>query len=117
MTGQTGVTLRVVSNRLPAMSSALRAAVVDQVATSSFDVQARAQAVVPVRTGTLRRSIHVLFANGGLRASIGPSVTYGPPVEFGTRFMAARPYMRPAAALVLPRFADALKRLLGARLR
>ena len=108
-----GVTVRVVSNRLPEASAALHRAVVDQVKTSTLDVQARAQAVVVVRTGTLRRSIHSVFENGGLRGICGPSVEYAPYIEFGTRFQAARPYMRPAAALILPKFADALKALLA----
>jgi len=108
-----GVTVRVVSNRLPEASAALHRAVVDQVKTSTLDVQARAQAVVPVRTGLLRRSIHSVFENGGLRGICGPSASYGVFIEFGTRFQAARPYMRPAAALILPKFADALKALLA----
>jgi len=108
-----GITIRVVSNRLPEASAALHRAVVDQVKASTLDVQARAQAVVPVRTGLLRRSIHSVFENGGLRGICGPSVSYAPYIEFGTRHMAARPYMRPAAALVLPKFAEAIRALLG----
>jgi len=111
--GQTSVTIRVVSNRIPQLPAALKAQVVEQVKKSTLDVQARAQQVVPVRTGTLRRSIHSIFEQGGLRGICGPSVAYGAPVEFGTRHMGARPYMRPAAEIVLPRFADELKRILG----
>jgi hypothetical protein len=113
MAGQTSVTVRVVSNRIPDLPAALRAQVVAQVKTSTLDVQARAQQVVPVRTGTLRRSIHAIFEQGGMRGICGPSVDYGLPVEMGSRGRAARPYMRPAAELVLPRFADELKRILG----
>jgi HK97 gp10 family phage protein len=107
-----GVAVRVVSNRLPQADAAINAAIRDQVARSGYDVQARAQAVVPVRTGTLRRSITTVIERGGLRAVIGPSVDYGQWVEFGTRHMAARPYMRPAAALILPKFADAVRAIL-----
>jgi HK97 gp10 family phage protein len=112
-TSKTSVTVRVVTNRLPQMSEAVHAAAVQQVKRSTLDVQARAQAVVPVLTGTLRRSITSQFTKGGLTGTCGPSVEYGGPVEFGTRHMAARPYMRPAAALVLPKFADELKAILG----
>jgi HK97 gp10 family phage protein len=105
-------TVRVVSNDIPRLPAELRGAVADQVARSSYEVQARAQAVIPVKTGTLRRSIHVVFEQGGLRGIIGPSVDYGVFVELGTRRMAARPYMRPAAAFVLPRFGAALKAIL-----
>jgi HK97 gp10 family phage protein len=110
---QTGVSVKVVFNHLPQAATALHAAVVDQVKTSTLDVEARAKQVVAVDTGTLRRSIHSVFENGGLKGICGPSVSYAPFIEFGTRHMAARPYMRPAAALVLPRFADELKRILG----
>lgn len=113
MAGQTGVTIRVVSNRIPTVSSALTAAVVEQVNVSTLDVEARAKERVPVKTGTLRRSIHSVFENGGLRGICGPSVFYAAFVEFGTRHMAARPYMRPAAAAVLPRFAESIRRIVG----
>ena len=113
MAAQTGITIRVVSNTIPALPAALRKQVVDQVARSTFDIEARAKQVCPVRTGTLRRSIHSVFEAGGLRGICGPSVDYGLPVEVGTRHMGARPYMRPAAELVLPKFADELKRILA----
>jgi HK97 gp10 family phage protein len=109
---QTGLTVRVVVNRLPAAETALHTAVVEQVKRSTYDVEARAKELAPVRTGTLRRSIHSIFEDGGLRGIVGPSVDYGAPVELGTRHMAARPYMRPSAALVLPRFADEIKAVL-----
>lgn len=114
MAGRTGVTVVVRSNRLPEIGAAIRPAVVAEVQRAAFDIEARAKAKTPVRTGTLRRSIHSLFQNGGLTALVGPSVLYGKFVEFGTRHMAARPFMRPAAEQVLPGFAAAVKRALGA---
>lgn len=113
MAGGTGVTVRVVSNRLPQISAAIKPAVVNEVKVASFDIEAQAKAKVPVKTGTLRRSIHSVFSNGGLTGTIGPSVSYGKFVEFGTRRMGARPYMRPAAEAVLPKFAAAVKRALA----
>jgi HK97 gp10 family phage protein len=109
---KTGVTIRVISNKLPAISAGIRPAVAGEVKKATFDVEAKAKAKVPVKTGTLRRSIHSVFSNGGLTGIVGPSVLYGKFVEFPTRRMAARPYMRPAAEAVLPRFADAVKRAL-----
>jgi len=104
-----GSTIRVVYNNLPKLPPELHKAAVDEIARSAFEVEAGAKAVVPVRTGLLRRSIHTVFELGGLRALVGPSVFYGVYVEFGTRHMAARPYMRPAAAKTLPRFIDRMK--------
>lgn len=113
MAGSTGVQIRIVSNRLPEISAAIRPAVVQEVQKATYDVEARAKQVVPVKTGTLRRSIHSVFSNGGLTGIVGPSVSYSAFVEFGTRRMAARPYMRPAAEQVLPGFTTAVKRALG----
>lgn len=113
MAGRTGVTVVVKSDRLPEISAAIRPAVVGEVKRATFDVEAKAKAKVPVRTGTLRRSIHSVFQNGGLTGLVGPSVLYGKFVEFGTRHSAARPFMRPAANQVLPGFASAVKRALG----
>lgn len=110
---KTGVQIVVKSNRLPQMPALIRAAVVQEVSTATLQVEAKSKALVPVKTGALRRSIHSVFENGGLTGLVGPSVSYGKFVEFGTRRMGARPYMRPAAAQVLPGFADAVKRALA----
>lgn len=113
MAGKTGVTIVVKSNHLPQISAAIRPAVVAEVQKATYDVEAQAKAKAPVKTGTLRRSIHSVFSNGGLTGIVGPSVLYGKFVEFGTRRMGARPYMRPAAEAVLPKFADAVKRAIA----
>lgn len=110
----TGMTVRIVSNRLPQMPSLIHAAVAAEVEKASYRVEAQAKAMAPVRTGTLRRSIHTVMSNGGLTGTIGPSVLYGKFVEFGTRRMGARPYMRPAAERELPKFAAAVKSALAA---
>lgn len=116
MAGQTGATIRVISNRLPQVPAMLRTAVNAEVAKAAFEIQAQAQAKAPVKTGTLRRSIHTVIEDGGRRAKVGPSVEYGTYVEFGTRRAGARPFMRPAAEAVLPKFAAAVRAVL-ARLR
>lgn len=114
MAGRTGVTVRIVSNRLPQMPAQIRAAVVQEVSKATLDVEAKAKALTPVKTGTLRRSIHSVFENGGLTGLVGPSAFYGKYIEFGVRNRAARPFMRPAAEAVLPGFTAAVKRALGA---
>lgn len=113
MAGRTGVTVIVKSNRLPEMPAVIHAAVVGEVKKATYDVEAKSKAIAPVKTGLLRRSIHSVFENGGLTGLVGPSVLYGKFVEFGTRRMGARPYMRPAAEQVLPKFVDDVKRALG----
>ena len=98
----------MVFNYLPAVSSALHAGAVAEVAKAGYDIEAAAKAKTPARTGTLRRSIHTVISAGGLTATVGPSARYGRYVEMGTRHMGARPYLRPAAEAVYPRFKDAM---------
>ena len=112
-TSTTGVTIRVISNRIPSLPDEVRKLVAAEVERGIYAVEAGAKQKAPVKTGTLRRSIHSVFERGGLRGICGPSVLYGIFVEFGTRHMAARPYMRPAAEAALPKLVDALKRALG----
>ena len=113
MAGQTGVTVRVVSNRIPSMPAAIRSAVAAEVQKAAFRIEADAKARVPVKTATLQRSIHTVMSNGGLTGTVGPSVFYGIYVEMGTRRMGARPYMRPAAEKNLPAFMAAVRAALG----
>ena len=109
----TGVTVRVVSNRIPAMPAAIRAAVAAEVQKAAFQIEADAKAKVPVKTSTLQRSIHTIMSNGGMTAHVGPSVFYGIYVEFGSRGRGPRPYMRPAAEKNLPTFLAAVKSALA----
>lgn len=47
-------------------------------------------------TGNLKRSIGLEFKDGGMTAEVEPKAEYAAYVEYGTRFMDAQPYMRPA---------------------
>lgn len=72
-------------------------------------------------TGNLRNSINVERPSATVR-TIGPtggSTTRGTPVkkygyflEFGTRRMAPRPYMRPSLALVVQKFRSIFRKLI-----
>lgn len=105
----TGVTIRIVHNELPEIVDAMKPNIERIVKAHTLDLEARAKSMVPVKTGALRRSIHSVFSNNGMTGTVGPSVLYGKFVEFGTRRMGARPYMRPAAEIVFPRFLAAVK--------
>lgn len=109
MAGRTAVSVRVVSNRLPTYEKAVDAAVVNAVTRGGYRIEAGAKSRCPVRTGTLRRSIHTVISAGGKRATVGPSVAYGAFVELGTRRMPARPYLRPAFEQQAPRVVDEIK--------
>lgn len=48
------------------------------------------------QTGTTKRSIDCKIKDGGFTAEVGPDTEYAPYVEYGTRFMDAQPFVRPA---------------------
>ena len=64
-------------------------------------------------TGATANSIGVDLEDGGLAASIGPTTSYAPYLEFGTRCMSPRPFMGPALAAVEPSFTAAMEQLGG----
>ncbi|MCC7210135.1 MAG: HK97 gp10 family phage protein [Anaerolineae bacterium] len=59
------------------------------------ELENNARAIVPVRTGYLRSSISH-FRENARRYIVEAAAHYAAYVEFGTRYMAAQPYMRPA---------------------
>ena len=64
------------------------------------DVKAEAMRKVPVKTGYLRSTIYARVQEWVVR--IGVDATYALFVEFGTRYMRARPYLWPAIQEYLP---------------
>lgn len=60
------------------------------------EMQEKAMRNAPVDTGTLKRSIGLEITDGGMSAEVEPTADYAPYPEFGTRFMEARPYLKPA---------------------
>ncbi len=62
-----------------------------------------AKSLTPVDTGRLRSSITWQMGRAGdvLFAEVGTNVEYAPHVEFGTRWMAAQPYLVPALLRVV----------------
>ena len=66
-----------------------------------LQVQNYARELCPVDTGRLRASIQMESGRDGLGpwVTIGTNVEYAPYVEFGTRYMAPQPYLRPAVLM------------------
>ena len=64
------------------------------------DVKALAKKLVSVRSGHLRSKIYAEVKEWVIR--IGAEATYAFFVEFGTRYMRARPYLYPAIQEYLP---------------
>lgn len=82
-----------------AIMARVRAALQTGVRAGALVIENAAKEYCPVDTGTLRRSIHTEIEYPSVNkvtAFIGPDAPYGIYVEYGTRRMAAQPYMRPA---------------------
>lgn len=47
-------------------------------------------------TGETKRSIGLEITDGGFEADVEPTTEYSPYLEYGTRFMDAQPFVRPA---------------------
>lgn len=48
------------------------------------------------QTGTTKRSIELNIKDSGMTAEVEPKTEYSPYLEYGTRFMDAQPFVRPA---------------------
>lgn len=112
MAGLIGVRVTIEDSKLQQVISRLPLAA-DEAAEMTADVIAQnAQAIVPVRTGFLRSTIQK--AGGGSHWIVTATAAYAIFVEFGTRFMAAQPFLRPAAEMVdMSRIVAAFHRRLG----
>jgi HK97 gp10 family phage protein len=70
-------------------------------------IETDAKRIVPVRTGTLQRSIQTEHL-GFKQWVVGSKVFYAGYVEFGTSRSHARPYLRPALENVKPKIDKAI---------
>ena len=61
---------------------------------TALEIERDAKLNAPVDTGMLRASI--TSTGGGSEYEIGTNIEYAPFVEFGTRYMAAQPFLLPA---------------------
>lgn len=64
-------------------------------------------------TGATRRSATVDIQDDGMTAVVAPNTSYFPYLEYGTRFMEARPTLGPAFRRVSPMFVEDIKRLMN----
>lgn len=80
---------------LAALKEAVRDAVAAELESIADDCAADARSRAPVRTGALRDSIEP-EQESELHWSVVAGVPYAAHVEYGTRHMAARPFLTPA---------------------
>jgi len=65
---------------------------------------------VPVRTGKLRKSIYYRVNSDEMGYTVGAKTLYASYVEYGTRYMRAQPYIRPAFLFVASNLKSAVSR-------
>lgn len=82
------------------------------VKVNTSEMNREAARLVPVDTGYLKRSLTLTLMNSGLTGSVKPYADYAPYLEYGTRFMSAQPYMRPAFNKQKIKFISDLNRLM-----
>jgi HK97 gp10 family phage protein len=63
------------------------------------------------QTGTTKGSVDLIMKDDGLTADAGPTTEYSGYVEFGTRFMEAQPFVKPAFDAQKKQFKKDLQRL------
>ena len=81
-------------------NSSIKNQVQTQLSNWALIVQRDAERIVPVRTGYLRSTIYAKMQEWQME--IGAEAIYAAAVEFGTRFMQAKPYLNPAIETHLP---------------
>ena len=64
------------------------------------------------QTGTTKRSVSLEIKDGGFTAESGPETEYAPYLEYGTRFMDAQPFVRPALEVQAAKFKSDLQKLM-----
>lgn len=59
-------------------------------------IQSNADFSKGYQTGATKRSVGLDIKDNGLTAEVGPITEYAPYLEYGTRFMDAQPFLKPA---------------------
>lgn len=65
------------------------------------------------QTGQTKRSIGLEIKDGGFTAEVAPETEYSPYLEYGTRFMDAQPFVKPALEEQAEQFKRDMKKLMG----
>lgn len=97
-------------NKMPELSGKLRKRAAVEVGDAAETCAALARSLVAVRSGALSASIHIEKESDLSRKvvadakAVSDGSMYGLFVEFGTKNMAAQPFLTPAAEMVKPKF-------------
>ena len=74
-------------------------------------IQRKADFTKGYQTGTTKRSVTLEVSGDGLTAESGPTTEYAEYLEFGTRFMEAQPFVKPALDEQSKKFESDLQKL------
>lgn len=74
-------------------------------------IQDKADFKMGYQTGTTKRSVGLEIKDEGLTAESAPETEYSPYVEYGTRFMSAQPFVRPALEEQAAQFKSDMQKL------
>ena len=85
---------------LASFDSGMKTQVHEQIRKWALDVKSSAGSRAPVKSGRLRDSVYAKV--GDWVAQVGTGVSYAVFVEFGTRYLRARPFLYPAIQEALP---------------
>ncbi len=90
------VTEDTITPMLRNLSASMRGIISDTLEETGQDMESTARILVHVRTGYLQSTIYHKVDVALLLLELGATANYAAYVEFGTRFMAAAPFIRPA---------------------
>ncbi len=82
------------------------------VKSNGTQLNQKAKRLAPVDTGYLKGSITTSVELGGLQSTTTPTASYSSYVEYGTRFMAKQPFLKPAFDIQKKVFLNDLERLM-----
>lgn len=74
-------------------------------------MQDKADFKMGYQTGTTKRSIGLELTDSGFTAEVGPKTEYSLYLEYGTRFMDAQPFVKPALNEQKPKFMQDMQKL------
>jgi len=86
------------ANDLAALGGRIEAALTAALGIGAEEVRAAALAAMPKRSGRLAASLFAEDEFPDLSVAVGTHLAHGRQLEFGTRRMAAKPWLRPALA-------------------
>jgi len=93
----------VARNRFPELIPVINGRIAAAIEDGANEIVTIAQGLVPVRTGALQASITASLTEM-YAASVSADAGHAIYVEYGTRFMAAQPFLLPAADAVMGSF-------------